>query len=52
MLVGVDQETAMDVIEFLNYLLGGVPTRQLGVQLAEVYDNASRRCAATPTASR
>ena len=33
----------MDVIEFLNYLLGREPTRQLGLQLAAVYDDASRR---------
>ena len=42
----------MSVIEFLNYLLGREPTRQLGLQLAEVYDDASRRRPAHPIRSR
>ena len=42
----------MNVIEFLSYLLGREPTRQLRLQLAEVYDHASRRRSAHPIRSR
>ena len=42
----------MDAIEFLNYLVGREPTRQLRLQLAEVYDNASRRRLVDPIRSR
>jgi hypothetical protein len=33
----------MDVVEFLNYLLGRESTRELGLELAAVCDIASRR---------
>ena len=33
----------MNIAEFFNYLLGSEPTRQLGLQLAAVYDDVSRR---------
>ena len=42
----------MSVIEFLKYLLGREPTRQLGLQLAEVYDDASRPRPANAMGSR
>jgi hypothetical protein len=38
----------MSVVEFLTYLLGREPTRQLGLQLAEVYNERQlRRAGAT-----
>lgn len=42
----------MDVVAFPHYLLGSDPTRQLGLQLAEVYDIGSRRRATHAIASR
>lgn len=33
----------MNTSEFLNYLVSREATRQLGLQLAEVYDTATRR---------
>jgi hypothetical protein len=52
MLVRTDQEAVMNVVELLNDLLGREPTRQLRLQLAEVYDNASRRRPADAIGSR
>jgi len=42
----------MNIAEFFKYLLGSEPTRQLGLQLAAVYDNTARRRPAPAPRSR